>query len=625
MTAYLEQLRTDGQNRRWELISLTTLGRDASCTIPLLDEALSRKHAQIERRGNAYFAQDLGSRNGTLLNGAPLTAEIQLHVDDEIVVGNLCLRFVDESARVCETKPLAGQDSDATDFRIEQAMPLDASAPLPQDDVQRRLHALLELGRMLADGQGAESFTRAALALVRQTLHADRVVLAHTDAQGALLLPYVLEPSETSSPSRTLLLRVAAGNEALLCSSGDNASILSADTVVRQGVRALMAAPLRTGAQVLGVLYVDRLTTGSTFTSDDLAFVVEVARQLSGVLFALQRAEDASEHSAAWQHVAAASLTRSPHSLVGTSAPLQAAVALAQRAAQSNAPVLLQGETGTGKELFARMVHDHSPRAQGPYVAINCAAVPAALLESELFGHEKGAFTGASKRHRGLFELASGGTLFLDEIGDMPLELQAKLLRVLESGTLRRVGAESEVQVDVRVVAATHRDLNAAVASGGFRQDLFYRLHVLCVDIPPLRARPGDAVVLAEHFARTLGPRYGNKDVAFTPAALAALATAPWPGNVRELRNVIERALVLCESGQIDAAGLHLGPRTTGAPLQPANHVPGSPGPISIAEAERRAIINALAHCSTKGEAAKLLGIAHPTLNRKIKQYGLDG
>ena len=218
--------------------------------------------------------------------------------------------------------------------------------------------------------------------------------------------------------------------------------------------------------------------------------------------------------------------------------------------------VLITGETGTGKELLARAIHYEGPRATGPFVEINCAAIPATLLESELFGHEKGAFTGAIATKPGLFELAHGGTLFLDEIGTMPMELQAKLLRSLESREIRRVGGQRTHQIDVRVIAATHGDLRSAIARGEFREDLFYRLNVVALSLPPLRERQQDVEQLAEVFLERLAATYSLPVPPLTPALRAALHAHPWPGNVRELRNTIERGLVLSPRGSLDADAL---------------------------------------------------------------------
>ncbi len=315
-------------------------------------------------------------------------------------------------------------------------------------------------------------------------------------------------------------------------------------------------------------------------------------------------------------------------SLVGESRALKRSLQHLDKAARSStATVLLYGETGTGKELMARMLHTHSPRAQGPFIELNCSAIPEQLLESELYGHERGAFTDAKRFRKGLFELADGGTLFLDEIGEMAPGLQAKLLRVLETRTFRRVGGSADITVDVRVIAATHRDLKRAVADGRFREDLYYRLNVVPVELPPLRDRREDVSMLAEHFIARFCRELGRPPARLDPAALDALAAYAWPGNVRELRNVIERVLLL------EAEDTIL-PEHLPADLARGGARPGAPGgdrdpfPAGVvkplAEIEKLAIEHALGVCGgNKTRAAQLLGISRQTLRTKLKEYAL--
>ena len=287
-----------------------------------------------------------------------------------------------------------------------------------------------------------------------------------------------------------------------------------------------------------------------------------------------------------------------------------------EKVAPSNATVLLLGESGTGKELLARAVHQLSTRANERFVAINCAAIPDALLESELFGYEKGAFTGASKQTVGKIEYASKGTLFLDEIGDLPLALQAKLLRFLQERVIERLGGRGEIPVDVRVVGATHQNLEALIQAGSFRQDLYYRLSEISVMIPPLRARQGDAALLAHAFLEKFSQQQNRALKGFTPDAIDAIESYPWPGNVREMENVIKRAVIMAESGQISA--LDLGLKADAVESQPLNLRQVRD------EAERRAVVRALGR--TNGnivQAAELLGVSRPTLYDLLNRFGL--
>jgi DNA-binding NtrC family response regulator len=316
--------------------------------------------------------------------------------------------------------------------------------------------------------------------------------------------------------------------------------------------------------------------------------------------------------------------------LVGGSEAMREVYALCERVAATDTTVMLRGETGTGKELVARVLHQASARSRGPFVAVSCAAMPEALLESELFGHERGAFTGATERQLGRFEMASGGTLFIDEVGDMPLAAQVKILRVLQERELERVGGRQPIKVDVRIIAATHVDLEAAVAAGRFRQDLYYRLQVLEVRIPPLRERPGDAALLAGHFLEQLSARMRKRGLRLTREALALIEAHPWPGNVRELGNVIERAVAVTPShGTIGAELLALRPAAaaSAAPAARAD-VPSGAGGIreAVEQLERTLVQRALeSHAGNITRAAAQLGITRQALSQKMTRLGVRG
>jgi DNA-binding NtrC family response regulator len=297
-----------------------------------------------------------------------------------------------------------------------------------------------------------------------------------------------------------------------------------------------------------------------------------------------------------------------------------------ERVAASESRVCIFGETGTGKELVARTIHERSPRAGGPFVTLNCAAVPAELIESELFGHEKGSFTGASGRHIGKFEQADQGTIFLDEIGDMPLNMQAKLLRVLEEGEVERIGGDKPIGVNVRVVVATHRDLEARVREEKFRQDLFHRIHVFPLLLPPLRERRDDIPALVEHFAAQVCAQNGWKPVPFTADAIEALQSHSWPGNVRELRNMVERLMLLATDGQVDLATVQMAlPKTSTS----ASGAPVAVGVGALADRvqafEREVILAELKRShQNMSLAAKTLGLERSHLYKKAEQLGID-
>jgi DNA-binding NtrC family response regulator len=310
--------------------------------------------------------------------------------------------------------------------------------------------------------------------------------------------------------------------------------------------------------------------------------------------------------------------------LVGESAVMREIFVLLQQAAPAKATILITGESGTGKEIVARAIHRISPRRSGPFFAVNCAAMPESLIESELFGHEKGAFTGAMERRAGCFELARGGTLLLDEIGDMPMNTQAKLLRILEEGRVRRLGSAREIELDVRVLASTNKNLAEAIAKGAFREDLFFRLDVFEVHMPALRERKADIPLLARELISGLNRKHDCRVTEVSPEALALFDRYDWPGNVRELRNVLERAVILAGSGPVTPAHLPRGfaGRPEAPPHNPDAPIVLEPG-MTVDEAERALIELTLRHTkNNRTRSAEILGISGKTLFNKLKEYG---
>ena len=346
------------------------------------------------------------------------------------------------------------------------------------------------------------------------------------------------------------------------------------------------------------------------FRADQVQLVVRKAMEREGLRRSVERlATEVAE-------------LRGDGEIAGRSAALRDAIALARRVARHPSTVLVTGESGTGKEVIARLIHRSSPRQAAPFIAVNCGAIPEALLESELFGHARGAFTGATAERIGLFEEASGGTLFLDEIGELPVLLQVKLLRALQEGEVRRVGDNVARPVDVRIIAATARELEAEVSAGRFRADLFYRLNVVRLQLPPLRERGDDVIDLARHFIARFNERLGLAVEGLSPGASRALMTHSWPGNVRELENAIERAMVLTDGKLIEAAHL---PAASG----PAGNGGAQSLDLSIKrqteELERALIVQALERTAgNRTRAAQLLELSHRALLYKIRDYGLD-
>jgi two-component system response regulator HydG len=313
--------------------------------------------------------------------------------------------------------------------------------------------------------------------------------------------------------------------------------------------------------------------------------------------------------------------------LVGRSAPMLKVFDAIRLVADAPTTVLLEGESGTGKELVARALHEESHRRGKPFVAVNCAALPESLIESELFGHEKGAFTGATTRHAGTFQTADGGTLLVDEIGEMPLPLQGRLLRVLETQRVTPIGSNREIRVDVRIVAATNRHLARRVEEGTFREDLFYRLNVVVIQLPPLRERPGDVALLVRSFIDSISAETGRSVADITPAAMRRLESFHWPGNVRQLRNVLESMIVMTTSDVLDVADLPVAIRDDSAAPEHDEWTPAAreQADMTLEELEREAIARALAETDGNRTAAgRKLGISTRTIQRKIRKYHLD-
>ncbi|HJL30336.1 MAG TPA: sigma-54 dependent transcriptional regulator, partial [Polyangiaceae bacterium LLY-WYZ-15_(1-7)] len=377
-----------------------------------------------------------------------------------------------------------------------------------------------------------------------------------------------------------------------------------------RGSASIVALAARTDAALLGQAVLEGADQALPREAGAEAIVALVRRAWEKPRYAEQAA---SAERAAHEEL---DLSRFP-GIVGSHPVMIRLLRRVAQVARSRATVLIHGETGTGKELIAGAIHTNSKRAAGPFVKLNCAALAESVLESELFGHERGAFTGAQARRIGRFEQADGGTLFLDEVSELSLSLQVKLLRFLQERELERVGGNETVKVDVRVVAATNEDLGALVKSGRFREDLYYRLNVVRLEVPPLRARPSDVLELASHFLVELAAENEVEVSGFTEAAKQALLAHPWPGNVRALRNAIETAVVLCEGERVDVGDLPLEPAGEGDALQAM--VPG----VTLEELERWAILRTLRAMGSVQAAADALGISKRTIQYRLQSWGL--
>ncbi|HVT14890.1 MAG TPA: sigma 54-interacting transcriptional regulator [Thermoanaerobaculia bacterium] len=612
-----------------------SIGRHAANDLQVRDMTASRQHCRIELVDGRLVVRDLESRSGTFVNGLPVE-ERELAAGDLLGVGGSQFMLLAAGAelprainamnavRLEET----GQLSDSTvHLPVAEAVERQRQemlAALPADSrAARDLKTLLEIGSALAEIHASEPLARRLLGLVLQAVPADRAALLLLDragrSAGELATAYALDRhSGAADPfpvSRTVADRVLREGVALVTNDAPSSGDLAASESVQAArIRSLLAVPLGGRDGPIGLLYLDSIGPG-WFDPGHLRLLSAVAGIAAPALAAVRRQEELEAENRRLTE----ELRRD---MIGESPAMREVQRLVARLGPADSTVLIRGESGTGKEVVARTLHERSARAARPFVAINCATLSETLLESELFGHEKGSFTGAVARKIGKFEVADTGTLFLDEIGELPAPLQAKLLRALEQREIERIGGTRPIKVDVRVLAATHRDLEQALGSGGFRADLFYRLNVISLRLPPLRERREDIPLLANHFAALLSRKMARPFAGFSPAARACLLRHDWPGNVRELANAVERALALGEDEVIWPEDL---PETV-------HEKPAAAGPApsryhdALNEQKKRLILAAVEEASGNiTEAAKALGLHPNYLHRLIRNLDLRG
>jgi len=568
-----------------------SLGRSRENTVVLHDEHASRHHAQIYPDNGGWFLRDLGTLNGTFVNGEKITQAVRLQHNQVIGIADMRLRFRQEDSglltgtfREIPSKEPRGAES-STMFWADE------------------LAALYEYMTATMETTDPDAVIEQTLQTVVARTHATLGGFLNLDEEDPLSKKVFPQSAEVNIHlSRHLTRHVQqtgriAWMQAGLGDAGSSDSIVSYQDAV--------CIPLRAEGIALGALHVYK--DQATFNEREVRFCEMVAAYASNSLARMRRFRALeAENSRLRLH------TPLSEELVGGSAAMKALRQTIARAAASNATVLIRGETGVGKELVALALHRQSPRSKGPLVVANCGAIVKNLFESELFGHCKGAFTNAVTDHHGLFQQADDGTLFLDEIGDMPLEEQIKLLRAIESKEFRPVGAARVVRADVRVIAATNKDLEAEVKDGSFREDLYYRLRVVYIPVPPLRGHAEDIPALVEHFLRLFaGPQARPKTV--SAQAMRRLQEYSWPGNVRQLRAALENAVIMGEGDTIHPENFSL-----------PDSMDEKSACLKLADVEARTIARALE--TTGGNitrTAKLLGIGRDTLHSKIKHYNL--
>jgi len=522
------------------------IGRHTANALRLSDLAASRHHCRIEPAGGGFVVRDLGSRQGTFVNGRPVH-EHRLQEGDLVAVGETLLLFQAREGETVREDPTVLSDEGS--FTARTTIQHYVGRPREEGLESRDLQALLRIAAVLQSPRSTAELARSLLERVLSAVPGERAALLLADRGTAEIAgAFTLDRRGSAAPfpvSRTLAQRTLEEGVSLLADDVLlEERLAGVESLRAERIRSLIAAPLTQQGRTLGLLYVDTREPGPSFEERHLQMLSALGALAVGALVGVRQMEWLEEENRRLSDSLA-------HDMVGEGPRMKEIYRLLGRAAASDSTVLLRGESGTGKELAARALHQGSPRAGKPFVAVNCATLSETLLESELFGHERGAFTGAVARKIGKAEAADGGTLFLDEVGEIPPSLQAKLLRFLQERELERLGGNRPIRVDVRVVAATNRDLETGIREGSFRQDLYYRLNVITLNLPPLRDRREDIPLLASHFAALTSRRLGHPVAGFTPEARACLQRYDWPGNVRELANAVERALVLGEGGLI--------------------------------------------------------------------------
>jgi len=609
-----------------------SIGRAPTNKIVLGDDLCSREHAELYSEDGRWFLRDLGSLNGSRINGIAVRGEEALTPNDDIQLGRSRFLYVEDLSELpAVTESPVGEKLEirkrlrttryGNDQETTTAAPKLESETLTETRRwEKAIGVLYRLGLDMGTAETLEELVDVVIDGLLEGIAAEvGAVLAVKEGKETELLAHRHRNPKTQTyhkVSQFVSAEVLTSKEAVLAENIlTDPALRARESLSELKVGSLICAPVVFESSVLGLIHLYSTALQTPLTAEDLEFALLVARQF-GIAWNQMKRRGALSGA---NKVLADSL-RLESELVGDSAPLKQIESQIRRVAPTHATVLIRGESGSGKELVARALHMSSPRSDGPFVTLNCAAITESLLESELFGHERGAFTGATEKMVGKFEAANQGTIFLDEIGEMPLTTQSKFLRVLEGHSFERLGGNNKIQVDVRVVAATNLAIEQAVRSGSFRKDLFYRLQVVEIRVPPLRERVSDIPLLADHFLKRFVNETGRKISGFTKEAAAKLVAYHWPGNVRELRNVIERAVALSAGPVLDAPDIWLSSLDVGG----SGVFPAVFKPTSLDDLEKKHILQTLNFTDwNKSRTADILGIERSTLDRKIKAYEL--
>jgi Nif-specific regulatory protein len=605
-----------------------SIGREPANRVSLLDASVSRRHCVIKRDAGQFRLLDLKSRNSTFVNGVPITERL-LQSGDEIKVGTSLFVFVlpeTEGGELSSSVEFDQADTGAAStiiLRKQDARYLRDLEKIPATGrTVRDMNALLRVSKTTNTVRGLAALQKQILELVLEVAPAERAAIllcdlnvedfssvVGLDRHGTLNLSVQI--------SKTIVAQVLSEGVAVLCNDLPSHETFS-DTVsvLKRNIRGVLAVPLEVFDRVIGVIYLESGDPESRFDEELLQLLTGIGSIAAPALDNARRMENLEEENRRLQ-----AEINVEHNMVGESPRMRDVYQFINRVASKDSTVLIFGESGTGKELVARAIHRGSGRSSKPCVAINCAALADTLLESELFGHEKGAFTGAIAQKKGKLEVAEGGTVFLDEIGELASLLQAKLLRVLQEREFERVGGTRTIKLDVRLIAATNRDLEEEVRKGRFREDLFYRLNVVSLRMPALRERREDISLLASYFAAKYAKRANRNVMGISPQARSILSTYEWPGNVRELENAIERAVVLGSSDLILPEDL---PESIIERAEPAAGEPVNAFHDAVRDAKKQLILNAVEQANGNyTEAARMLGLHPNYLHRLIRNLNL--
>ena len=607
----------------------STLGRDPANGVAVVDPSVSRKHCLLRRAEDGRFQiKDLDSRNGTLVNGLAVK-EQWLHHGDEVATGDSVFLFlVEEDERGAASRVEFDDSQPSAETKLihpKEAIYLQPDRLLKElpatSAVARNLNALLKISRVVHAVRDLEELQALLLDLIFEVIPASRgaIMLAEGGAQEFSSLY-----ARTRQAGQAQLVRVS---RTIACQvMNEDVAILGVDvpatdklreveSLAVSEVRSLLCVPLSVFQRVIGCIYLDSTNATSRFHEDHLQLMAAIAGISAVALDNARRLQWLEQEN---QRLTAE--IKQEQSLIGESARMREIYQFLAKVAPADSTVLIEGESGTGKELAARALHRNGGRGSKPFVAINCAAIPETLLESDLFGHERGSFTGATTQKKGRLEVADGGVVFLDEIGELAPALQVKLLRVLQEREFERVGGTHTIKVDIRLIAATNRDLEEAVRLGEFRQDLYYRLAVVKLTMPPLREHKDDIPMLTRHFVQKYAKRCKVKPKPVSREAMATLVNYDWPGNVRELENAIERALVM---GSPEMVLLEDLPESL-LEQAPAPDMAEGKYQASVKAVKKQLILDAVEQTSGNYvEAAVILGMHPNNLHRLIRNLGL--